>query len=185
MRCARPILLGVPLLAVMLGSGILVAHHTGSASGPVYSVAQVTAGLQYQPIRWVGHTVHMRGVLWDYGILGGGVGGGFTAQGAVLIEAWPVAPHALQYSFTPTGQYQFNTPSTEPVLLIRGTVPLPRPSVGINGMFDFLQRIAQWSGHSDLLVSSGRQSHVYRILLIAPGHCPPVVASPCLSGVLH
>lgn len=183
MRHARAVLLGVPLIAAMLGAGVLVAHRSNSDSSPVYSVGQVIAGLQYQPLRWVGHVVHVRGVLWEYGILGGT--SGTTVRGALLIPNWPVAPYTLQYTFTPAGQYQFNTPSTEPVLLIRGAVPLPRPSTGVNVLFDLLQRIVQWSGHSNPSDSSGRQPHVYRVLLVTPGHCPFVVASPCLSGILH
>jgi hypothetical protein len=59
------------LAALMLGGSMqLAAGDGGSALGPasiasdqVYTVDQVRAGLLQDPTAWVGHTIHVRGVL--------------------------------------------------------------------------------------------------------------------------
>jgi hypothetical protein len=54
----------VALFGLALTSSVLIAI-TGSirvSQGPVYTVAQVQAGMAHQPDTWVGRTVRMRGV---------------------------------------------------------------------------------------------------------------------------
>jgi hypothetical protein len=61
------------LLGLLLAGGLTVAAPFGRPEqDPVYSVAQVQAGLAHQPDTWVGRTVRMRGVAgpclgWAYG----------------------------------------------------------------------------------------------------------------------
>jgi hypothetical protein len=56
----------VALLGLALASSVLLAVAAGSQvpHGPVYSVAQVQAGLAHSPGSWVGRTVWVRGVAW-------------------------------------------------------------------------------------------------------------------------
>jgi hypothetical protein len=55
------VVLSCSVLAVGVGMAMLGIHPD---QGPVYTVAQVQAGLAHHPQAWVGRTVRMRGVAW-------------------------------------------------------------------------------------------------------------------------
>jgi hypothetical protein len=86
-------------LFVALTVGRLVAHSFAAArpAGPVYTVAQVVAGMAHHPRAWYGHTVTVRGV-------------------AVLVE-WPVQDQSEPdgYSCTEAGRCSLHVPTDTPL----------------------------------------------------------------------
>ena len=86
-------------LLVALTVGGLVAHSVAAArpAGPVYTVAQVVAGMAHHPRAWYGHTVTVRGV-------------------AVLVE-WAVQDQSEPdgYSCTEAGRCSLHVPTDRPL----------------------------------------------------------------------
>jgi hypothetical protein len=90
---------GVVMLAVALaGVGLAVAVvglvlAVVTPAGPVYSVAQVAAGLAHHPRAWVGRTVTVRGtfaaVVDDDSVDSGGVGGSYCWPNARCVMGLP------------------------------------------------------------------------------------------------
>jgi len=73
--------LGMASLAGVVMS-VVVVGHPSSHAGPVYTVAQVRAGLTRQPSAWAGRTVLVRGVAFE----------SFWATGPMSGEGHPCDP---------------------------------------------------------------------------------------------
>jgi len=74
-------------LSLVLGVVLLVAAvaaRLSSPSEPVYTVAQVHAGLAHQPAAWVGRTVLVREVAFESSWIGRSSGGGSWCPGSIV-----------------------------------------------------------------------------------------------------
>ncbi len=74
-------------LTLILGVVLLVAAVAGRLSShaePVYTVAQVRAGLARQPAAWVGRTVLVRGVAFESSWVGRSSGGGSWCPSSIV-----------------------------------------------------------------------------------------------------
>jgi len=178
--------LGVLLLAALLGVVVFMPQ----PADPLYSVVQVTTGLQREPMRWAGRTVQIRGVLILGGILGAPRGGGVNfspPRGALLVDTspflhTPTASIALPYRIDAAGRYHLDVLRTQPALLITG--PVPRPTTDyVDLIRDILRRFGEFIIRPGAFRTDNR--HVYRVQLLGLGRCPAPIASPCLRGVLH
>ena len=169
--------LGAILLALLLG---FLAALWPQPREPIYSVAQVADGVRNHPLRWVSRTVQVRGIIMVGGLLGVGPAGAMS-RGGLLVDP-PSGLGMAAFDVDATGRFRLNTPRTEPALLIRGAVP--RPAFPHESIVDtIMEHIAAFSAHPDAYRPDRRV--VYRILILAPGHCPSVVAPPCFNAMLR
>jgi len=181
--------LGVLSLVALFGVGVFMRR----PADPVYSVVQVTTGLQREPMRWAGRTVQVRGVLILSGILGVPRGGGVNfspPRGALLVAISPflhtpsasIASIPLPYRVDAAGRYHLDVPRTQPALLIIG--PVPSPTINyVNLIGDILRRLGEFITRPGAFRTDNRR--VYRVQLLGLGRCPSPVASPCLRGMLR
>ncbi len=178
------------LSLTMLAALVDVVVLRQQPADPLYSVVQVTTGLQREPMRWAGRTVQIRGVLILGGILGAPRGGGVnfsSPQGSLLVDTspflhTPAVSTALPYRIDATGRYHLNVLRTQPALLITGPVPPPTTDY-VNLIRDILRRFDEFLTRPGAFRPDNR--HVYRVQLLGLGRCPAPIASPCLRGVLH
>jgi len=180
--------LSLTVLAALVGVTVFRLQ----PADPLYSVGQVTTGLQQEPMRWAGRTVQIRGVLILGGILGAPRGGGVNfspPQGSLLVDTspflhTPAVSTALPYriDIDAAGRYHLNVLRTQPALLIIGPVPPPTTDY-VNLIRDILRRFDEFLARPGAFRPDSR--HVYRVQLLGLGRCPAPIASPCLRGVLH
>lgn len=178
--------LGVLSLVALFGASVFMRR----PADPVYSVVQVTTGLQREPMRWAGRTVQVRGVLILSGILGAPRGGGVNfspPRGALLVAISPFlhTPSAsipLPYRVDAAGRYHLDVPRTQPALLLIGPVPSSTTNY-VNLIGDILRRLDEFITRPGAFRADNRR--VYRVQLLGLGRCPSPVASPCLRGTLR
>jgi len=188
----RPLALAARLLVVALIGGGAIALWRGDPAGPVYTVAEVTAGLRQHPVQWVGRTVAVRGVaiaLYKVGSTGTGQAPA-SSWWSLMLDAFPPARH---HRLAPpishvraVGQVQFNAPGTVPTLLVRGTSP--PGSTLLDRARQLVERIAAHLGPARRTTTyslSWPQPRLYRVQLLAPARCPALVAPPCYTAVVR
>jgi hypothetical protein len=99
-----PLLLG-GLLGLLLAGGLAaVACRRPLDTGPVYSVAQVQAGLADHPQAWVGRTVHLRAIAEPCPLWGTPEGGLHCASAQpVLVDQTASLTASLALTWRPQG----------------------------------------------------------------------------------
>ncbi len=212
-RVARPtrrrgpsaVALGVLLgLAVLAGLVAAVAGHPSSPAGPVYTVAQVRAGLARQPAAWVGRTVLVRGIailsFWPIGSAGGS-----SVPCALPPGALPPALHGPQFCPlaapppAPRGTTVYlrlvddsaRSDPRHPFFLLRPsnllTLELAVQPVTLNPLMAVARRLpplARFLPAPEQV--PGGVSHLYRVRLRLTSYAPCIKPSwsTCAAGVL-
>ncbi len=188
MKRSLAIALGLLLAAVIVAGGAL-ALWPAEPAGPVYTVAEITAGLRQHPGWWAGRTVAVRGVFVDYGV---SLSPSSASSWSAFVLSDPVSltgrpPQRSPWFVTGQGlRVRLNAPGTAPTLLLRGVGP-PRPTL-LDRARQVVTQLAAHLGPARRTNAYGPgppQPRVYRVQLLAPARCPAPLVAPCYTAVVR
>jgi len=186
----------MPLVLIV---GVIVAVQKRAVVGPVYSVAQVQAGLARHPSAWVGRTILMRGTIemigWSTGSGGSGDGcatplscvlhapTGTTIHLFVVADRGYNSPRALtilREGLLDQHEHEtflFPYPPPPPNLVLRTRFPPPSALMLILRRMPWVSSLLPQAGTID-----GGVSHIYQVRLLAT-HPITCVPQPMCTGV--
>jgi len=178
------------VLGLLAGSGcvgLAVVSLTSSPSMPVYTVAQVQAGLRRHPTAWTGRIVLIRGTITS---TGSGSPIGPTRKEVLLSAAIPVVGPGLSATL-PRGAFGYVTLTTD------STDPRAAPlTLGVHlQTYGFAAWLATLRGVPPLrallpflnatpAVLRLDTAATYRVQLLPAGFCPPYDPAHCYAGLL-
>ncbi len=186
------VVLGMALLAGLVTAG---TRRPSSLTMPVYTVAQVRAGLARQPAAWASRTLLVRGVAVEsFWVTGPTTSQSyFCDPGSIFSHLWS-CPLAAPYGTTvyltliddsvrldPTRHF-FIPPQTTTTTLILAVEPVaPNSLTALARRLPPLARFLPMQGQVP-----GGVSHLYRVRLRSGGSVPCVGSVPftCATGIL-
>jgi hypothetical protein len=117
------------LICLVLTVGLIVAIVAGAATEPVYTIAQVRAGLAHDPAAWVGRSVLVRGRVMASVLGRGAFSLGTPLSDYVVTKGRMQPPRCITTSTgCPSPLAGIVPPGTSPVLLLQLKPAWPRRS---------------------------------------------------------